>query len=59
MSGNIYITEIIRNRSGKAIDAKVSMDGFRGFMSPESLVAINERNPGTVVNLCELFMGAE
>lgn len=59
-TGKIWITEIIRNKDGKIIDTVCNMDGIRSHMDPKSLVAINERRPGTVPNLGDLFIeGAE
>lgn len=55
-TGLIWITEIIRNKDGKIIDTVCNMDGFRSHMDPKSLVAINERKPGTVPNLDDLFI---
>lgn len=58
-TGTIWITEIIRNKDGKIIDTICKMDGIRCHMDPESLVQINERKPGTVANLGDLFKGVE
>lgn len=55
-TGKIWITEIIRNKDGKIIDTVCSMDGIRSHMDPQSLAAIDERRPGTVPNLGDLFM---
>ena len=58
-TGLIWIREIIRNKDGKVIDTVCDMDGIRSHMDPQSLVAINERRPGTVANLGELFEDVE
>lgn len=58
-TGTIWITEIIRNKDGRIIDTICKMDGIRSHMDPESLVQINERNPGTVANLGDLLKGVE
>ena len=55
-TGQIWIREIIRNKDGKVIDTVCDMDGIRSHMDPQSLVAINERRPGTVPNLAEMFV---
>lgn len=54
-TGQIWIREIIRNKDGIVIDTVCDMDGIRSHMDPQSLVAINERRPGTVPNLGDLF----
>ena len=58
-TGLIWIREIIRNKDGRVIDTVCDMDGIRSHMDPESLVQINERKPGTVANLGELFEDVE
>ena len=55
-TGLIWIREIIRDKDGKVIDTVCDMDGIRSHMDPQSLVAINERRPGTVPNLGDLFI---
>ena len=55
-TGLIWIREIIRNKDGKVIDTVCDMDGIRSHMDPQSLVAINERRPGTVPNLAEMLI---
>lgn len=58
-TGQIWIREIIRNKDGIVIDTVCDMDGIRSHMDPQSLVAINERRPGTVPNLGDLFIGED
>lgn len=58
-TGQIWIREIIRNKDGIIIDTVCDMDGIRSHMDPQSLVAINERKPGTVPNLGDLFIGED
>ena len=58
-TGQIWIREIIRNKDGIVIDTVCDMDGIRSHMDPQSLVAINERRPGTVPNLGDLFIVEE
>lgn len=55
-TGQIWIREIIRNKDSIVIDTVCDMDGIRSHMDPQSLVAINERKPGTVPNLGDLFI---
>ena len=55
-TGLIWIREIIRDKDGKVIDTVCDMDGIRSHMDPQSLVVINERRPGTVPNLGDLFI---
>lgn len=55
-TGQIWIREVIRNKDGIVIDTVCDMDGIRSHMGPQSLVAINERKPGTVPNLGDLFI---
>lgn len=59
MAGRIWIKEIIRDRTGKIVDTVCDMDGFRGSMSPQTLAEIEERTPGTVPNIGELFIDEE
>lgn len=54
MSGTILILEVIR-KNGKVVDTVCDMDGFRGHMSPESLVGIWERDHSAVPNIHELI----
>ena len=58
-TGQIWIREIIRNKDGIVIDTVCDMDGIRSHMDPQSLVTINERRPGTVPNLGDLFIGED
>lgn len=58
-TGQIWIREIIRNKDGIVIDTVCDMDGIRSHMDPQSLVAINERRPGTVPNLGDIFIGED
>lgn len=55
MTGRIWITELIRDRTGRVVDTVCDMDGFRGSMSPRTLAEIEQRTPGTVPNIGELF----